>query len=31
MLTGDVPALLARIYPEGLRPEVGEVVAVPGR
>ncbi len=31
MVTGRVPELLARIYPEGLRPEVGEVVAVPGR
>ena len=29
MVTGRVPALLARIYPEGLRPEMGEAVAVP--
>ena len=31
MVTGRVPELLARIYPEGLRPESLEVVAVPGR
>ena len=29
MVTERVPALLARIYPEGLRPEMGEPVAVP--
>ncbi|MCY4572335.1 MAG: hypothetical protein OXF01_05990 [Gemmatimonadetes bacterium] len=31
MVTERVPALLARIYPEGLRPEGLEAVAVPGR
>ena len=31
MVTERVPALLARIYPEGLRPEPGEAVAAPRR